>query len=153
MASIKNQIVDYAVGTSCLAYPTGLPAGLTIRRGGLIASTQSRQPEVLVYVGPETRWDPVGVRRSGNPVLRTFTLICEIRANGAIPDEVLDPLEVWVETRLFADETFGGLATGIVGWRTEQDGRQADLGYFVATVYADVEYTTQRGLPETKGDG
>ena len=153
MASIKNQIVDYVVSTSCLATVSGLPSGLTIRRGNLIPTTQARLPEVCVYVGPEISWNPVGVRRSGNPVLRAFRLICEIRCTGAIPDEALDPLEVWVEKRLFADETFGGLATGIIGWGVEQDARQSDQSYAVATVFADVEYTTQRGLPETDGDG
>jgi len=62
------------------------------------------------------------------------------------------PLEVWVEKRLFADETFGGLATGIVNKGSEQDARQSDLAYTVCTVFVDVEFTTQRGLPETRGD-
>jgi hypothetical protein len=159
VASVKNVLVDYIVSTSCLAQVSGLPSGLSVRRGGLIPSTSARQPEMLVYVGPEVKWQPVGIARYGNPILRAFTLIVEIRANGAVgvaPDEVLDPLEVWAETQLFAasaNTTFRGLgATGIIGWRTEQDARQADLGYFVETIYADLEYTTQRGLPESRGD-
>lgn len=155
MASIKNQIVDYAVSTSCLAQVSGLPSGLNVRRGSLLASTSARQPEMGVYVGPEIKWQPVGAVRTGNPVLRAFRLIIDIRASSTITDamdEVLDPLEVWAEKRLFATDTFGGLATGIIGWGTEQRGFQADKAYYLSTVYADIEYTTQRGLPETRGD-
>jgi hypothetical protein len=152
MASIKNQIVDFAISTSCLATVSGLPSGLSVRRGNLIATTAARVPEVSVYVGPEISWEPVGLRRHGNPVLRVFRLICEIRCAGAIPDEALDPIEVWVEKRLFNDETFGGKATGIVGWAVEQDARQSDGSYAMATVFCDIQYPTQRGLPETRSD-
>lgn len=152
MASIKNQIAGFAVSASCLNATSGKPSGLTVRRGRLLNSTTVSQPEVLVYVGPEIEWTPVGTRRSGNPIKRAFRLLCEIRANGAIPDEVLDPLEVWVESRLFADETFGGLATGIINKGSEQDASQSDRAYAVCTLFVDVEFTTQRGLPETRGD-
>jgi hypothetical protein len=153
MASIKNRIVDYVVSSSCLDFATGKPASLTIRRGGLIASTTVRHPEVLVYVGPEAAGS-VGLRRNGNPMNRAFSLICEIRVNAAVGtalDETLDPIEVWVEKRLFLDDTFGGLAAGITGWRVEQDARQSDQGYAVAACVAEVQFVTVRGNPESQG--
>jgi hypothetical protein len=155
MASIKNQIANYVAGAGCLALATGMPSGLTVRSGPLVNATAARLPEMGVYVGQELRWDPVGQRRHGNPVLRGFRLHIDIRAQGTLAseiDDVLDPLEVWAEKRLFADETFGGLGVGIVGYGSEPRGVQADKSYYLSSVYVDIEFTTQRGLPETRGD-
>ncbi len=153
MASVKNRIVDYLVSASCLAQVSGLPAGLTVGRGKTTPMQLTGHPRVDVYVGPEIKWQPVGTVRTGTPILRGFTAILDIRVIGAIPDEALDPIEVWCEARLFADETMGGLATGVIGWRVEQDARQLDKNYALSTIYADIEFATPRGNPELTGNG
>ena len=99
--------------------------------------------------------------RSGPSVIKTTATsalkgIAKARALGCststATDDVLDPFEVWAETRLFADETFGGLCIGIVGYGADQRAGQADKAYYLTTVYADIEFTTQRGSPELRGD-
>lgn len=151
MASIKHRIVDYVISASCLDHATGKPAGLAVERGRTRPVNADATPRIAVYVGPEMA-EGVGQRHTGTPMRRQVTLYLEIRATGGpSPDEVLDPIAVWAEQRIFADEYMGGLAAGVVGWRVEQDARASDQTYSLATIAVDVLFVAVRGNPESQG--
>lgn len=88
--------------------------------------------------------------------LRTLTLrvLC-IYSDPDVDDESLDqkvdPLTSWVESRIAADETFGGLAlasapTGIQ-WHIDD----ADADYIGAEMTIGVQYSTGRNAPDERG--
>jgi hypothetical protein len=152
MSSVQAQIVAYVVGSSCLATSSGKPSGLVVGRGTAKPIQAADNPRIDVYVGPE-RTEAVGLRGggsggAGNPMQRWVTVFLECRAvAGTSPDTALDPIKVWAEQRMYADETFGNLAAGIWDWRTEQDARHLDQSYALATIAAEVRYITNRGSP------
>jgi hypothetical protein len=150
VSSIQSRIVDFVVGTSCLAYATGKPSGLVVGRGTAVPVQEANHPRIDVYVGPE-RTQAVGAWH-GDPKERWVTLLLECRAVGVgiSPDLALDPLKVWAEKRIYADETFGGIGAGISGWSTDQDTRQLDKTYGLATLAVEVRYITSRDDPESQ---
>ena len=150
MSSIQSRIVDFVVGSSCLTAASGKPSGLLVGRGTGAPIQLSSHPRIDVYIGPE-RTQPVGMARSGNPMSRWVTLILECRAvGGSSPDLAVDPIKVWAEVRMYADERMGGLAAGITGLQSEQDNRQMDKSYAQATLAFEVQYVTTRGNPEAQ---
>lgn len=150
MSSIQSRIVDFVVGTSCLTKVSGLPSGLVVGRGTGAPVQLANNPRIDVYVGPE-RTQPVGQQHGGNPMLRFVTLVLECRAvGGSSPDLAVDPIKVWAETRMYADETMGGIAAGVVGLIVEQDNRRMDKSYALATMAFEVRYVTTRGNPEAQ---
>jgi len=80
------------------------------------AFSRAESPSVVVEPGPS--------RASAEPVSTckidwTFTLVIEIYARGAIPDQVADPVVKSVHGLLMADRTLGGLAMDI--WPGDRD--------------------------------
>ena len=150
MSSIQSRIVDFVVGTSCLTASSGKPSGLVVARGNGLPVQAVNTPRIDVYVGPE-RTQPVGQQHGGNPMVRWVTLLLECRAvGGSSPDLALDPIKVWAETRLYADERMGGIAAGVTGLMVDQDNRQMDQSYALATMQFEVRYVTTRGNPEAQ---
>lgn len=150
MSSYESRIVDYVVGTSCLTFATGKPAGLLVGRGTAVPVQDGKHPRMDVYVERGSA-RKLASGHPSTPMDRTVRLIIECRAvGGTSPDLALDPLKVWVEQRIYADETMGGLAAEVLGWDAENDTRQLDRTYAMATIAVEIRYVTARGNPESQ---
>ncbi len=150
MSSYESQIVDFVIGSSCLTTSSGKPSGLVVGRGTAVPVQAANHPRMDVYIG-NGRAQKLNSDHPSTPMDRTVRLLIECRAvGGTSPDLALDPLKVWAEKRLYNDETMGGLAAEILGWQTEQDTRQLDKTYALATIAVDIRYVTARGNPESQ---
>jgi hypothetical protein len=80
------------------------------------AFSRAESPSVVIEPGPSRAKDePVSTCK----IDWTFTLVIEIYARGAIPDQVADPVVASIHSLLMADQTLGGLAMSI--WPGDRD--------------------------------
>jgi hypothetical protein len=149
MATIREQIISAVTGA--LEDPGG-PAGLTVHRERTRAIEVDGLPACLLYFEDDEP-APIGSKYKAPLTERDLNLAAELRATGdagVSPDQALDPLIAWTLTQLFADESFGGLANGIVERKTVWASKEGDQPLASATIHLTVKYRTSRTDPSAK---
>jgi hypothetical protein len=160
MASIREQIIGAAVAALSVASITkrdgsvvSKPTGLTIHRERTRPIEIDSLPAIMMYNDDDPP-KPLAQQTFRAPLTEHQLLAAlELRAQGSAgvsPDAALDPLYVWAILALGADETFGGLASGIEEGRTAWSSREGDVPVAAAKLSITVRYRTSRLDPTSK---
>ena len=129
------------------------PSGLTVHRERTRPIEVDSLPAILVYTEddvPKTLGGDVYMA----PLIEcqaTVSLECRAQGSGSIPpDAALDPVLVWAKLAIFADERFGGLASGVEQGRTVWNSREGDVPIASAKWSITVKFRTSRLDPTLK---
>jgi hypothetical protein len=150
MATIREQIISAA--TTALSETEGAPVGLTVHRERTRSIEADSLPALMTYFEDDEP-APIGSKYKAPLIERDINLAVECRALGSIdvsPDQALDPLIEWVLTQLFSDESFGGLANGIVERKTVWNSKEGNVPLASATIHLTIKYRTSRIDPSAK---
>ena len=135
MASRRDQILAAITTALGVASVNGFtkPSGLVVSRFRVRPTDSATAKSVSVYPMTESS-QRVGQNRS--PLTQHYlTVRCECRAvcgTNETADQSLDPILAWVVQSLLADESLGGLASGITESACAWDASEADETYAVA---------------------
>lgn len=144
MATIREQILA-AILT---ALNTGTPGGVPMAvRGRTMPYEAAQLPAMALYPVREEVENAGG--RFGPIVKRRLTFNVEIRATGALSDQVLDPITAWL-TKALAGNTLGSLTHEIEEVGTEWSVEAADKTFGMATVTFAARYQTKTADQEAK---
>jgi hypothetical protein len=150
-ASIREQIILALV--AALTDQPNPPAGLTIHRERTRPIEQDSLPAIMVYADDDVP-KPLAAQVYRSPLTeRQLSLAIECRAQGSStvpPDQALDPVLVFAALAVFADESFGGLASGVEEGRTVWVSREGDVAVAAAKWGITVKYRTSRLDPTSK---
>lgn len=154
-ASIRERVATAIVaavsGTGELG-AAGMPAGLHVHRERTRPIEKDDLPAILLYFEDDEPL-PLAKERFKAPLTeRVLNAIAEIRvepADGQSPDEAVDAFYVWLIQSLGADESFGGLAMGLMEGPVKWFSKEADVVYAGAAVHLAVHYRTTRLDPTT----
>ena len=150
MPSIRQQIV---LAAEAAISGDGKPAGLNVKRERTRPMEKSQLPAVLLYFEDEEP-EPLAKQKFSAPLTeRCVNIVAEIRvvpSSGQETDEAIDDLYVWVMQAMAADETFGGLAMGIIEGPVKWFSKEADVIYAGAAVHLSVHYRTKRLDPTVR---
>lgn len=148
MASVRDAILAYIAGSSCLA-AAGTPATAGVVRFRTLPWNVASVPAFAIYPSAELT-KPVGMPDS-NLLERYLTVTIECRAKGGTPDNALDALLSWAIQKLWADETLGGNANYLGELGTRWDAAASDVVYEVAFLDIQVNYQTLTDDPTKRG--
>jgi len=158
-ASIREQIilaVIAALGAATAATGAGLvspPTGLTIHRERTRPVEIDSLPAILIYADDDVPKPLAGQVYAAPLEESELSLWIEGRAQGSgsiPPDAALDPIMVWAALAIFADERFGGLASGVQKGRTVWNSREGDVPIASAKWSITVKFRTSRLDPTSK---
>jgi hypothetical protein len=150
VTTIREQIISAVV--TALSEGAGIPSGLTVHRERTRAIEADSLPACLVYFEDDEPM-PIGSKYKAPLIERDINFAAELRAFGSAdvtPDQALDPLIMWTLTQLFLDESFGGLANGIVERKTVWNSKEGDVPLASATIHLTIKYRTSRTDPSAK---
>lgn len=142
MASRRDQILAAITAALGVASVNGFtkPSGLVVSRFRVRPTDKTTTKSIAVYPMTESS-QRVGQNRS--PLTQHYlTVRCECRAVCGVnetADQALDPMLAWIVQSLFADESLGGLASGIAETACAWGASEADETYAVA--WKDVTVT------------
>jgi hypothetical protein len=158
-ASIREQVLIAVVAALAAATAprgTGLvspPTGLTVHRERTRAIEVDSLPAILVYADDGVP-KPLAGQVYGAPLTEhelTVALECRAQGSSAVsPDAALDPVLVWAALAIFADERFGGLASGVEEGRTVWNSHEGDVPIASAKYSITVKFRTSRLDPTSK---
>jgi hypothetical protein len=149
--SVRNEVLEAFVAAHEVAQVTGgaatvtKPAGLVVHRFRQTPIDNDTLPAMVIYFMSN---DPELSHIDRN--LNTLQVAVEHRievAEGAILDDVMDPLLVWSHRCIKSDETLGGLVHQIREGETTWDGEVMDAGYAAARVIWTVDLFTAENDP------
>jgi hypothetical protein len=150
-ASYREQIIVAVV--AALTAQSSPPAGLAIHRERTRPIEQDSLPAIMVYADDDVP-KPLAAQVYKSPLTeRQLSLVIEARAQAAsgIPvDQALDPVLVFAALAVFADETFGGLASSVEEGRTVWSSREGDIAVAAAKWSITIKYRTSRLDPTSK---
>lgn len=151
-SSIREQIIqDLIVALS--AGGAGSPAGLTVHRERTRPIEIDSLPAIMVYAADDAP-KPLAQQIYRAPLTErqlSLSLECRAQGSGSIsPDEALDPVLVWAAQAVRADETFGGLASGVEEGRTVWASKEGDTVVAAAKWSITIKYRTSRLDPTSK---
>lgn len=157
-ASIREQVliaIVTALGASTArsSNPVSPPAGLTVHRERTRAIEVDSLPAILVYADDGVP-KPLAGQVYASPLTEhelTVALECRAQGSSAVsPDAALDPVLVWAALAIFADERFGGLASGVEEGRTVWNSHEGDVPIASAKYSITVRFRTSRLDPTSK---
>ena len=158
MASRRDQLVD-ALVAALNAAPAGSvpkPANLVITEDRTHANAEAQLPVIAVYFDDDA---PITLDRQvfRAPIAQKILGVTfEYRALASVPGQaavtprkVIDPLYLWAMQQIAADETFGGLAMGLVEGPTKWLSKESDAIVAAAAQRITIHYRTARLNPST----
>lgn len=157
-ASIREQVLIAVVAalgasTARISNPVSPPTGLTVHRERTRAIEVDSLPAILVYADDGVP-KPLAGQVYGSPLTEhelTVALECRAQGSSAVsPDAALDPVLVWAALAIFADERFGGLASGVEEGRTVWNSHEGDVPIASAKYSITVRFRTSRLDPTSK---
>jgi hypothetical protein len=151
-ASIREQIIT-ALVAALSAGGGGSPSGLTVHRERTRPIETDSLPAIMVYFDDDVPKPLAGQTYRAPLTERQLSLALEARAAGSAslsPDEALDPVLVWAAQAIRADETFGGLASGVEEGRTVWASKEGDTLVAAAKWNVTIKYRTSRLDPTSK---
>jgi hypothetical protein len=150
-SSIREQVIVALI--AALNTQASPPAGLTIHRERTRPIETDSLPAIMIYADDDVP-KPLAQQVYRAPLTeRQLSLAIECRAQGSgsvSPDAALDPVLVFASLAVFADETFGGLASGVEDGRIAWVSREADVPIAAAKWYVTIKYRTSRLDPTSK---
>lgn len=158
-ASIREQIVlaiVAALGAATAPRAGGLvspPSGLTVHRERTRAIEVDSLPAIMVYSDDNDPKPLAGQAYAAPLTEHQLAVSLECRALGSAsipPDAALDPVLVWAALAIFADERFGGLASGVEEGRTVWNSHEGDVPVASAKYSITVKFRTSRLDPTSK---
>lgn len=129
------------------------PSGLTIHRERTRPIEVDSLPAILVYSDDDVPKTLAGQTFGAPLTERQATVSLECRAQGSStvpPDAALDPILVWAALTIFADDRFGGLASGVEEGRTVWNSHEGDVPIASAKWSITVKFRTSRLDPTSK---
>lgn len=145
--SIREHIIQAIVNT---LDGVGKPSNLTVGRFERKAIEVEDLPYLCIFPGVE-EVEKVGNHRFSPLVTRRLNVIIEIRADGEISDQAIDPILNWVTSALQSSNNLGGLANDInertVEWVSEQG---AENVFGRAQMTWEINYQTVTGNQERR---
>jgi hypothetical protein len=150
MSSIRDRLIDAVIAALSAS---GGPAGLTVIEDRTHPSEESQMPVIGVYFEDDEPI-PLDKQHFRAPIVQKLvTVILEYRAIASAtpvkPRKSIDPLYLWAMQQLGADETFRGLAMGIVEGPTKWISKEADSVVAAAAQKFTIHYRTSRLNPST----
>jgi hypothetical protein len=135
MTTRREQILA-AVATT-LAATTGATG--RVYRSRQEAFSRNESPSVVIEPGPSTATaEPVSTCK----IDWTFTLVIEVYARAAVPDQAADPVVKSIHALLMADRTLGGLIMDIWPGSRDPDFAAAETAAVREVLTYEIRYRT-----------
>ena len=151
MPSIRLQIFEQI---AVLLNATGKPTTLkTVSHERTHPIETADLDAILIYADDDAPKPLAGQEYKAPLTERQLSIICECRALGTesiTPEQALDPLLVWTLQQIIGNETFDGLANGVVEQRTVWLSREGEKPIAAAAIHFTVKYRTARADPTKK---
>jgi hypothetical protein len=159
MASIRDRLIDALFAALNSSTPAGAgtvpkPASLLVVEERLHPNEQSQLPVIGLYFEDEEPQPLEKQRYKAPTITNELGVELQYRALASVPGQavqkprkVIDPLYLWAMQQMGADESFGGLAMGIIPGPTKWLSKESNAIVAAAAQRFTIHYRTSRLNP------